>query len=177
MRNLRARNVVVISPPGRPMVPVHGVTRRAAEFSGIGGVRRRVRTHHGDGALRCSRRGEGHGTAHLSVRSIEALPEVVRGERSALVIATTDQGNLAKLLVSSGLRRQAEGGRKAAMVPVINLDRFETVDSGIASPGKPAVGTSCSSTASSSTWTAARSYRPASAATSVTRPGARVDPS
>ena len=74
-------------------------------------------------------RGEGHGTAHLSVRSIEALPEVVRGERSALVIATTDQGNLAKLLVSSGLRRQAEGGRKAAMVPVINLDRFETVDS------------------------------------------------
>jgi biopolymer transport protein ExbD len=76
------------------------------------------------------RRSEGHGTAHLSVRTIESLPEVVRGERSALVIATTDQGNLAKLLVSPGLRRQAAGGNKAAMVPVINLERFETVDSG-----------------------------------------------
>jgi biopolymer transport protein ExbD len=69
-------------------------------------------------------------TAHLSLRTIESLPEVVRGERAALVIATTDQGNLAKLLVSPGLRRQAGGGNKPAMVAVINLERFETVDAG-----------------------------------------------
>ncbi len=69
-------------------------------------------------------------TAHLSLRTIESLPEVVRGERAALVIATTDQGNLAKLLVSPGLRRQAAAGDKPAMVAVINLERFETVDSG-----------------------------------------------
>ncbi len=69
-------------------------------------------------------------TAHLSVRTIESMPEVVRGERAALVIATTDQGNLSKLLVSPGLRRPATGGDKTAMVSVINLERFETVDSG-----------------------------------------------
>jgi hypothetical protein len=73
---------------------------------------------------------KGQQTTHLSVRTIESLPEVVRGERAALVIATTDQGNLAKLLVSPGLRRQTGDGRKVAMVAVINLERFETVDSG-----------------------------------------------
>ena len=54
----------------------------------------------------------------------------MRGERSALIVATTDQGNLAKLLVSPGLRRQASAGDKPAMVPVISLDRFETIDRG-----------------------------------------------
>ena len=70
------------------------------------------------------------GTPRLSLRTIESLPEVVRGERSALIVATTDQGNLAKLLVSPGLRRQASAVGKPALVPVISLDRFETIDRG-----------------------------------------------
>jgi hypothetical protein len=70
------------------------------------------------------------GTGHLSVRTIESLPEVVRGERSALIIARTGEGNLAKLLVSTGLRRRTAAGNEKVLVPVISLDRFETIDRG-----------------------------------------------
>src|SRR5262245_50841181 len=70
------------------------------------------------------------GTGHLSLRAIESLPEVVRGERSALIIATTDEGNLAKVLVSQGLRGQFSAGGKQTLVPVISLDRYETIDRG-----------------------------------------------
>jgi biopolymer transport protein ExbD len=73
---------------------------------------------------------QGGGGRHLSVRSIESLPEVVRGERSALIVASTDQGNLAKLLVSQGLRSQPRPGGRPVLVPVISLDRFETIDAG-----------------------------------------------
>ncbi len=45
-----------------------------------------------------------HGS--LSFAELDALPTVLRGERSALVIVQTDQGNLAKMLISYGLRRQ-----------------------------------------------------------------------
>lgn len=72
----------------------------------------------------------GVGTGRLSIRTIEMLPEVVRGERAAFIVATTDQGNVAKLLVSPGLRRKAPTDDKPALVPVISLDRFETIDRG-----------------------------------------------
>ena len=75
-------------------------------------------------------RADAHGQTKLSIRAIEALPEVLRGERSAFVIVITDQGNMAKLLLSSGMRkRQGEGG-KSDLVPVITMDRFETIDAG-----------------------------------------------
>ncbi len=64
------------------------------------------------------------------MRSIESLPEVVRSERSAFIVATTDQGNLAKLLISQGLRSKGRAGDKPVLVPVISLDRFETIDAG-----------------------------------------------
>lgn len=70
------------------------------------------------------------GTGQLSLRTIESLPEVVRGERSALILATTDQGNLAKLLVSPGLRKRTTTAEKSELVPVLSLDRFETIDRG-----------------------------------------------
>jgi hypothetical protein len=75
-------------------------------------------------------RASGGGTSHLNLRAIESLPEVVRGERAALIVATTDEGNLAKILVSAGLRRQVSTGEKPVLVPVISLDRFETIDRG-----------------------------------------------
>jgi biopolymer transport protein ExbD len=71
---------------------------------------------------------DARGQGRLSVRALEALPEVLRGERSALVIVTTDQGNMAKLLVSSGLRKRQGDGGKEALAPVLILDRFETID-------------------------------------------------
>jgi hypothetical protein len=70
------------------------------------------------------------GASRLSVRTIESLPEVVRGERSALIVVQTDEGNLAKLLVSQGLRKLSGVGDRRRLVPVISLDRFETIDAG-----------------------------------------------
>jgi hypothetical protein len=64
------------------------------------------------------------GTGRIGLRAIESLPEVVRGERSALIVVTTDLGNVAKLLVSPGLRKPAVGGSRTAMVPVLNIDRY-----------------------------------------------------
>lgn len=70
------------------------------------------------------------GTARLSIRSIEAMPEVVRGERAAFIVVATDDGNLAKLLVSPGLRRQPGAARKGDLTPVLQIERFETIDGG-----------------------------------------------
>lgn len=66
----------------------------------------------------------------LSLRAIEALPEVLRGERSALIVATTDQGHLAKLLVTQGLRKPASAGPAPKMAPVLVVERYETIDAG-----------------------------------------------
>ncbi len=70
------------------------------------------------------------GTGHLTVREIEAMPEVVRGERAAFIIVATDEGNLAKLLVAPVLRRQAGAGRKGELAAVLQIERFETIDAG-----------------------------------------------
>ncbi len=71
-----------------------------------------------------------HGQSQLSVRALEALPEVLRGERAALVIVTTDEGNMAKLLLSAGLRKRIGDGGKEVLTPVLIVDRFETIDAG-----------------------------------------------
>src|SRR4051794_28650057 len=41
----------------------------------------------------------------LTVAAIDALPNVLRDSRSALLIATTDQGNFARMLVGLALRK------------------------------------------------------------------------
>jgi biopolymer transport protein ExbD len=69
--------------------------------------------------------------AALSFRELEALPSVLRDTRSALLIARTDQGNLARMLVAPGFRKPPGG--KGPLVPVLVLERFETFDAG--SPG------------------------------------------
>ena len=45
-------------------------------------------------------------TRPLGFRELEALPSVLRDSRSALVLVKTDQGNLARLLVSPGFRKR-----------------------------------------------------------------------
>ena len=76
------------------------------------------------------------GRTRLSVRELEGLPEVLRGERAAFVIVTTDQGNIAKLLLSSGMRQRSGEAGKDNLVPVVVVDRFETIDAGDRMPFK-----------------------------------------
>ncbi len=78
------------------------------------------------------RRPEGKGVPALSIRAIEAMPEVLSGERSAFLVVETDEGNVAKLLVSPALRPRpaVEGQSERQVVPILSLDRFETIDRG-----------------------------------------------
>ncbi len=76
------------------------------------------------------RRPDARGQSRLSIRALDALPEVLRGERAALVIVTTDEGNMAKLLLSAGFRKRTGDGGKEILAPVLIVDRFETIDAG-----------------------------------------------
>lgn len=69
-------------------------------------------------------------TAHarLTVVAIDALPNLLRDSRSALLVATTDQGNFARMLVVPALRRPP--GSDKEPVPVLVLERFDTFDAG-----------------------------------------------
>jgi hypothetical protein len=64
----------------------------------------------------------------LTVAEIEGLPNVLRETRSALMIASTDQGNLARLLLVPALRKPPGG--QGEPVPVLVLERFDTFDAG-----------------------------------------------
>src|SRR6185312_17498009 len=59
----------------------------------------------------------------LTLVELEALPNVLRDNRSALIVATTSQGNYARLLVSQALRKPPEGAGKP--IPVLLLERFD----------------------------------------------------
>ena len=73
---------------------------------------------------------DAHTHPRLTFRELEALPVVLRDDRNALVIARTDQGNLAKMLVSPGLRKLSPSEKDERLVPVLILERFETIDAG-----------------------------------------------
>jgi hypothetical protein len=75
-------------------------------------------------------RPDAHAHTQLTSRELEALPTVLREERAAFVIVKTDQGNLAKVLVSSGLRKLKPSEKDGPLVPVMILERFETIDAG-----------------------------------------------
>jgi hypothetical protein len=73
--------------------------------------------------------------AHLTVSELESLPTVLRDERSALLIVKTDQGNLAKLLVSPGMHNAKPSNAKPSPKDgpkrwVLVVERFETIDGG-----------------------------------------------
>lgn len=67
-------------------------------------------------------------TGALTMRELNALPDVVRDARSPLVIATTGDGHLAKLIVSSALRRLRPAEIHGPLAPVMVIERFETID-------------------------------------------------
>jgi hypothetical protein len=66
--------------------------------------------------------------AALSYQDMEALPSVLPGERAAFVIVKTDQGNLAKILVSGAFKKLTVPDQAAKTVPVLLVERFETID-------------------------------------------------
>jgi len=74
------------------------------------------------------RRSDARSHVSLTTGEIEALPEVLPRVRSALLIIKTDEGNLAKLLVSPGLRKQKPGATPSPVLPVLVLERLETLE-------------------------------------------------
>ncbi len=97
-----------------------GVAARGDEFGGLEGAY----------LFDLSRRPDARRHTSLSLRELEALPVVLRGESAAFVIAQTDQGNLAKMLVSLGMRKRKPSEQQGQLVPVLILERYETIDAG-----------------------------------------------
>ena len=64
--------------------------------------------------------------ASLTLSDIGAMPALLRDTRSALVLAKTDLGNPARLLVVPELRKPAEG--KGEPIPVAVLERLDAFD-------------------------------------------------
>ncbi len=71
-------------------------------------------------------------TAHdqLTIKEIGALPIVLQGTRSALIVVVTDQGNPARLLVSPALRKPQAGGAEGDLIPILVVERFDTFEAG-----------------------------------------------
>jgi biopolymer transport protein ExbD len=73
-------------------------------------------------------RADARSHVNLTTAQVEALPEVLPRTRSAFLIVRTDEGNLAKMLVSPGLRKQSLTTKSSPIVPVLVLERFETLE-------------------------------------------------
>ncbi len=74
------------------------------------------------------RRSDVRGRASLTIGELESLPEVLPRVRPAFLIVKTDEGNLAKLLVSPSLRKGKPGAKPSPLVPVLVVERFETLE-------------------------------------------------
>lgn len=75
-----------------------------------------------------ARTAKARATSALTMRELNALPEVVRDARAPLLIAITGEGHLAKLIVSSALRRLKPAENQGPMAQVLVIERFETID-------------------------------------------------
>jgi hypothetical protein len=64
--------------------------------------------------------------ATLTVSDLAAMPALLRDTRSALVLARTDQGNPARLLVVPEFRKPSGG--QGEPIPVVVLERLDTFD-------------------------------------------------
>jgi hypothetical protein len=64
----------------------------------------------------------------LTVADIGAMPALLKDTRSALVLATTDQGNPVRLLIVPELRKPYGG--KGEPIPVVVLERIDSFDAG-----------------------------------------------
>ena len=82
----------------------------------------------GETLARIARSPDAKPLARLTVAEIAGLPSVLHDSRAALLVATTDRGNLARMLVSVALRKAPGGGGEP--VPVLVLERFDTFEAG-----------------------------------------------
>jgi hypothetical protein len=64
----------------------------------------------------------------LTISEIGNLPRIFASVRSPVLVATTDQGNLARLIVSPALRKPTDS--KSEPVPVLVLERVDTLEAG-----------------------------------------------
>lgn len=68
-----------------------------------------------------------HLESQITGRRIASRPRALRGVDGNLLLIKTDQGNVAKILASPAFRKQPKEGAKP--VPILVLERFETLDS------------------------------------------------
>jgi hypothetical protein len=64
----------------------------------------------------------------LTLQELGTLPNVLAGNRTPLVLVKTEQGNLARMLVSAGFRKSAD--EKKELIPVLVIERFDTLEAG-----------------------------------------------
>jgi hypothetical protein len=64
----------------------------------------------------------------LTIAEIGNLPASLRGVRAAVILAKTDQGNPARLIVTPALRKPAQGNGEP--FPILILERFDTFEAG-----------------------------------------------
>jgi hypothetical protein len=64
----------------------------------------------------------------LTIGEIEALPAALSDTRATFLVVKTDQGNLARLLVTPAFRKPPKG--EGAPLPVLVLERFDTFEPG-----------------------------------------------
>ena len=100
------------------LVVVSGRLARADQYERLEGTQLERLTQ-GEGATKHS---------SLSFREIEALPNAFSDSRTALLVIKTDQGNLAKLLVSPGLRKTP--GRETELKPILLVEQLRTYEPG-----------------------------------------------
>jgi len=64
----------------------------------------------------------------LTLKDLGNQPSLLAGVRSPLVLAKTEQGNYARMLVSAGFRRSADD--KKELIPILVIERFDTLEAG-----------------------------------------------
>ncbi len=62
----------------------------------------------------------------LSMEQVIAQPRVLRDSRSSLLLLRTNDGNLARMLISAGFRKSKENPE--ALLPIALIERFETFE-------------------------------------------------
>jgi hypothetical protein len=104
----------------------------AAVLGGLIGTSRGSEFDRIDGAFLfdLARQADAHGQEAYSLSRLEAMPSVLRGESGTLVVIMTDQGNATKMLVSLGMRKVNPSEKQGPLVPVLILERYETIDAG-----------------------------------------------
>lgn len=117
---LGTRRITAIAAIGAALMAGGPGTARSDDFGALDGAR----------LFELEGRADARKRSAIGLRALEALPTVLHDERTAFLLVKTGDGNLAKLFVSSGLRKLKPAEKESPLIPVLLLERFETVDAG-----------------------------------------------